>query len=220
MTEGFADHRLISEAGLWFYVVVSRRGRSFFEKVVTPVVSVFARAGFTPNMLTFLGLVATAASLFFYMLAKANSIYFLFAALLLAVGSLLDGLDGPLARHTGRQSNAGAFLDSFIDRVSDTLIVVGFMLTGFVDGFLAVAMLASSMLVSYARARGESLNVSLREVGFGERAVRLLAAIAGTLLAIMHPLALQASAIFIIVVSTVTAVQRVWATMSILSGRT
>ncbi|MEM0481488.1 MAG: CDP-alcohol phosphatidyltransferase family protein [Nitrososphaerota archaeon] len=82
-------------------------------------------------MLTVLGLGATAAALLFYMHAKADDLYFVVAALLLAVGSLLDGLDGFLARHTGRQSNPCAFLDSFTDRVSDILVVVRFMLTSF-----------------------------------------------------------------------------------------
>lgn len=201
----------------WFYVVVSRRGRSFFEKAVTPVVNAFAHMGFSPNMLTVLGLVATAASLPFFILAKAESPYFLAAATFLALGSFFDGLDGPLARLTGRNSNVGSFLDSFVDRVSDTLVVAGFMMTGFVNGFLGLAMLASSMLVSYVRARGESLNVSLKEVGLGERAVRLVAIILGTFLAYVYPLALPASALFVTAVSTVTVVQRVYVALSVLS---
>lgn len=134
----------------------------------------------------------------------------------MAAGSFLDGLDGSLARLLGSQSNFGAFLDSFTDRISDSLIVLGFLLSGAVDAVLALGMLASSMLVSYARARAEGLGVSLKEVGVGERAVRLLAAIAATFTAYINPLTLFAAAIFITVVSMITVVQRFIATAAAL----
>jgi archaetidylinositol phosphate synthase len=200
-------------------MAVSRRGRGFFEKGVKPLVSLLSAVGITPNMLTVMGLVLTALSLVFYSWSRVDRLNLVYAALLIALGGLLDGLDGPLARLTGRQSNVGAFLDSFTDRVSDILLTVGFLLTGLVDVYLAVAMLSTSMLVSYARARGEALNVSLKEVGLGERAVRILAAIVGTLVASLLDVGLTAAAMFIVVVASITVVQRVWTTLTVLHGR-
>jgi archaetidylinositol phosphate synthase len=200
-------------------MAVSRRGRAFFEKGVKPLVSLLSAVGITPNMLTVMGLVLTALSLVFYSWSRVDRLNLVYAALLIALGGLLDGLDGPLARLTGRQSNVGAFLDSFTDRVSDILLTVGFLLTGLVDVYLAVAMLSTSMLVSYARARGEALNVSLKEVGLGERAVRILAAIVGTLAASLLDVGLTAAAMFIVVVASITVVQRVWTTLTVLHGR-
>jgi archaetidylinositol phosphate synthase len=200
-------------------MAVSRRGRGFFEKGVKPLVSLLSAVGITPNMLTVMGLVLTALSLVFYSWSRVDRLNLVYAALLIALGGLLDGLDGPLARLTGRQSNVGAFLDSFTDRVSDILLTVGFLLTGLVDVYLAVAMLSTSMLVSYARARGEALNVSLKEVGLGERAVRILAAIVGTLAASLLDFGLTAAAMFIVVVASITVVQRVWTTLTVLHGR-
>jgi phosphatidylglycerophosphate synthase len=200
-------------------MAVSRRGRGFFEKGVKPLVSLLSTVGITPNMLTVMGLVLTALSLVFYSWSRVDRLNLVYAALLIALGGLLDGLDGPLARLTGRQSNVGAFLDSFTDRVSDILLTVGFLLTGLVDVYLAVAMLSTSMLVSYARARGEALNVSLKEVGLGERAVRILAAIVGTLAASLLDVGLTAAAMFIVVVASITVVQRVWTTLTVLYGR-
>ncbi|MEM1943528.1 MAG: CDP-alcohol phosphatidyltransferase family protein [Candidatus Caldarchaeum sp.] len=193
-------------------MAVSRRGRALFENAALPVVKLFAKAGISPNVLTAAGVGLTSLSLAFYGLARVERVYFLAAGFVLSLGALLDGLDGSLARLTGSQSRMGAFVDSVSDRVSDSLIVVGFMVTGYVDGLLAVVMLASSMLVSYVRARGESLSVSLKEVGIGERAVRVVAAILGTFLAYLNPLMLYVSAVFISVVSFITVVQRVWAT--------
>jgi archaetidylinositol phosphate synthase len=200
-------------------MAVSRRGRGFFEKGVKPLVSLLSAVGITPNMLTVMGLVLTALSLVFYSWSRVDRLNLVYAALLIALGGLLDGLDGPLARLTGRQSNVGAFLDSFTDRVSDILLTVGFLLTGLVDVYLAVAMLSTSMLVSYARARGEALNVSLKEVGLGERAIRILAAIVGTLAASLLDIGLTAAAMFIVVVASITVVQRVWTTLTVLYGR-
>jgi archaetidylinositol phosphate synthase len=200
-------------------MAVSRRGRGFFEKGVKPLVSLLSAVGITPNMLTVMGLVLTALSLVFYSWSRVDRLNLVYAAFLIALGGLLDGLDGPLARLTGRQSSVGAFLDSFTDRVSDILLTVGFLLTGLVDVYLAVAMLSTSMLVSYARARGEALNVSLKEVGLGERAVRILAAIVGTLAASLLDVGLTAAAMFIVVVASITVVQRVWTTLTVLHGR-
>ncbi|MDJ0271328.1 MAG: CDP-alcohol phosphatidyltransferase family protein [Aigarchaeota archaeon] len=195
---------------------ISRRGRGFFEKSITPIVKLLAQLHVTPNMLTTAGLLLTATATLCYYLSQADPVYFLVSGALLAAGSFLDGLDGSLARLLGSQSNFGAFLDSFTDRISDSLIVLGFLLSGAVDAVLALGMLASSMLVSYARARAEGLGVSLKEVGVGERAVRLLAAIAATFTAYINPLTLFAAAIFITVVSMITVVQRFIATAAAL----
>ena len=200
-------------------MAVSRRGRGFFEKSVRPVVAFLSAAGLTPNMLTVMGLVFTTMSLVFYSWARFDRLNLIYAALMVALGGLLDGLDGPLARLTGKQSSVGAFIDSFTDRVSDILISAGFLLTGFVDAYVAFAMLSTSMLVSYARARGEALNVSLKEVGWGERAVRVLAVLVGTVAAYFVDYGLTAAALFVAAVTSVTVVQRVRATLTVLHGR-
>ncbi|MEM0348659.1 MAG: CDP-alcohol phosphatidyltransferase family protein [Candidatus Caldarchaeum sp.] len=197
---------------------ISRRGRGLFEKTITPIVKLLAHSSITPNMLTAAGLILTAAATICYYLSRENLGYFLLAGVLLAVSSFLDGLDGSLARLLGSQSRFGAFLDSFTDRVSDALIVFGFLLSGVVDAVLALGMLASSMLVSYARARAEALGVSLKEVGVGERAVRLLAAIVATFTAYINPLTIFAAAVFITAVSLITVVQRFFAAAAALRG--
>ncbi|MEM4298269.1 MAG: hypothetical protein QW815_07875, partial [Nitrososphaerota archaeon] len=70
-------------------------------------------------------------------------------------------------------------------------------------------MLATSMLVSYSRARGEALQVRVGDVGVGERGVRLLIAIAATLASYFHTYILTLSAVLITIVSAVTVVERV-----------
>jgi len=109
------------------------------------------------------------------------------AAVIFVAGSVLDILDGALARAGGKTTPFGAFIDSTTDRVSE-----GFMLTAIAyvfatqgrDVFVAVAMaaVAGSFLVSYTRARAEALGLR-GDVGIGSRAERVVVITAGLVLA-------------------------------------
>ncbi len=92
-------------------------------------------------------------------------------------GSAADLLDGELARSTGTSSRAGAFLDSNLDRISEIALLAGVAVAlhpGRAGSACASAALATSLMVSYARARGEGLGVSCPSFGL-ERPHRLLA---------------------------------------------
>ncbi len=89
------------------------------------------------------------------------------AAFLLVFGSWCDLIDGEIARTTRTQGRAGAFLDSNLDRLSEIALFAG-LAASFPDragSFWAVAALAASMMVSYARARGEGLGVACPNFG-------------------------------------------------------
>jgi CDP-diacylglycerol--glycerol-3-phosphate 3-phosphatidyltransferase len=93
-------------------------------------------------------------------------------------------LDGELARATGTQSPAGAFLDSNLDRISEIALFAG-LGAGFPDRagvFWAGAALAASLMVSYARARGEGLGVACPAFGL-ERPHRLVLVMGALLVA-------------------------------------
>jgi CDP-diacylglycerol--glycerol-3-phosphate 3-phosphatidyltransferase len=114
-------------------------------------------------------------------------LFYWLAAVVFVVGSLLDILDGALARAGGKSTPFGAFIDSTTDRVSE-----GFMLTAIAwvlartqhPAFVAVAMaaVAGSFLVSYTRARAEALGLR-GDVGIGSRAERVVVITAGLVLA-------------------------------------
>ena len=108
-------------------------------------------------------------------------------AALAVIGVLLDGIDGPVARLTERESRFGAWLDSTVDRAVDFALAAALGWRGHVtgdDALLAVGLLAAlgSFLASYARARAEGLEVHTTE-GIAPRWVRLclLAVAAGAL---------------------------------------
>jgi CDP-diacylglycerol--glycerol-3-phosphate 3-phosphatidyltransferase len=151
------------------------------QVVLQPIARVFARLGFSPNVLTVIGVllnVGVAAVL-------AGGSLALGGALLLLAASF-DALDGTLARLTGRQSAFGAFFDSTMDRYSEA-IVFGGLLVHFLDqgeqgdSVLVYAAIIGSLMVSYARARAEGLGIECR-VGLLTRADRMLLLAAGLIL--------------------------------------
>ncbi len=103
------------------------------------------------------------------------------AGLALAGSGFLDIVDGAVARATGRTSQTGAFLDSTLDRVSEVLIYLGILVGGLASPPLVLVALSLSLLVSYARAKGDALGVSLAGVGIGERSERLVVLIVAAL---------------------------------------
>ncbi|HET6199927.1 MAG TPA: CDP-alcohol phosphatidyltransferase family protein [Candidatus Acidoferrales bacterium] len=167
------------------------------------VVSGLAATGITPNVLTVVGMVVNvwAAVLFAYGEFRG-------AAAVLFLAGFLDMADGQVARRAGRVTAFGAFLDSTLDRYSDLGLYMGlvvyYTLVGrpFYMGLAAVAM-ASSFMVSYARARAESL-IPLCKVGFLERPERLVLLILGGAFRRMAPV-LWVIATF----STLTVIHRV-----------
>jgi CDP-diacylglycerol--glycerol-3-phosphate 3-phosphatidyltransferase len=147
-----------------------------------------ARTRVTPNALTTSGvLLCGAASILVLSEGRNELLFYWLAALVFVVGSLLDILDGALARAGGKTTPFGAFLDSTTDRISE-----GFMLTAIAyilathhhPVFVAVAMaaVAGSFLVSYTRAKAEALGLR-GDVGIGSRAERVVVITAGLVLA-------------------------------------
>ena len=146
------------------------------------------RTRVTPNALTASGVtLCAAASVLVLFENHGKLLFFWLAAVVFVVGSLLDILDGALARAGGKTTPFGAFIDSTTDRVSE-----GFMLSAIAyvlarhhhPVFVAVAMLAvaGSFLVSYTRARAEALGLR-GDVGIGSRAERVVVITAGLVLA-------------------------------------
>jgi phosphatidylinositol phosphate synthase len=109
------------------------------------------------------------------------------AAIVFVVGSVLDILDGALARRSDKATPFGAFLDSISDRVSEGFVLTAIALVLAHDGNLiavafTIAAIGGSFLVSYARAKAELLGLR-GDVGLGSRAERVVLITAGLVLA-------------------------------------
>jgi CDP-diacylglycerol--glycerol-3-phosphate 3-phosphatidyltransferase len=146
------------------------------------------RTRITPNALTASGVTLCAVASILVLFEDRNEILFYWlAAVVFVAGSLLDILDGALARAGGKTTPFGAFIDSTTDRVSE-----GFMLTAIayvlathhhpVFVAVTVAAVAGSFLVSYTRAKAEALGLR-GDVGIGSRAERVVVITAGLVLA-------------------------------------
>jgi CDP-diacylglycerol---glycerol-3-phosphate 3-phosphatidyltransferase len=167
------------------------------------VVSGLAATGITPNMFTFLGLGVNAWAAVMFAMGKFHQ-----AAALLFLAGFLDMADGQVARRVGRVTAFGAFLDSTLDRYSDLALYMGLVVYYTLIGrsfyvTLAGVAMASSFMVSYARARAESL-IPLCKVGFMERPERVVLLIIGGIFNRMGPVLWVIAAI-----STFTVVHRV-----------
>jgi CDP-diacylglycerol--glycerol-3-phosphate 3-phosphatidyltransferase len=104
---------------------------------------------------------------------------------MMVLAGLCDLLDGPVARRQNRVSLFGGFLDSILDRYADLILFLGLLVyyaqvNRFRYAVLAGAAMAGSVMVSYAKARAESL-VPTSEIGFWERPERLVLMILGAL---------------------------------------
>jgi CDP-diacylglycerol--glycerol-3-phosphate 3-phosphatidyltransferase len=138
-----------------------------------------ARTPVTPNALTTLGVTLSAAGgILVYFENHGEILFFWVGAVVFVVGSLLDILDGALARQSGKGTPFGAFIDSTTDRVGEAVMLGAIALVMARDGrewalALTIAAIAGSFLVSYTRARAEALGLK-GDVGLGSRAERVV----------------------------------------------
>ena len=114
--------------------------------------------------------------------------------------------DGSVARVMKKATTRGAFLDSNLDKVSEALIFIAIAIGGLSNPILAMIALSTSILVSYLRARAESLGIELKGIGVGERAERLLILAICGLIPISG--SIQWGVIIIILISAFSFIQR------------
>jgi len=112
--------------------------RSRVKGIVIPIVKVIARTGVRPNHITILGLIFAIIFILFIWLK-----YIYLSLLFLILSNLMDGIDGELARLTNSVSASGAFLDSTIDRLEDSLYLISFI-------FLNVNAMLISFLIAFS----------------------------------------------------------------------
>ncbi len=165
--------------------------------------ALYRRLHLRPNHLTLIGLGVSLLAATAFGAARIRT-----GGLLLILAGLCDFFDGSLARASGQVSAFGAFLDSVIDRYSDLVvllaIVVLYAQTSHTRGaIVAMAGLIGSMMVSYTKARAESIGVRCT-VGLMERPERMICLIVGALLGLLEP------ALWVLaVLSNLTAIQRI-----------
>ncbi len=180
------------------------RLRPIARNIIKPLALFFVRIGASPNHVTMLGLITAlfVPVLFYY----GNN---LMAILFFIVSSLLDSVDGEVARITGRKTRFGAFLDSTSDRIEDSSYIISLYILG-VNCLIVSILLFLSITISYVRARAESLNIKMEGIGIIERAERLiLIFIAFILLYISKPSMALLIIYILMLLSAITIIQRI-----------
>ena len=188
--------------------------RSFFKDFLQFVGRFFQRLGVSPNQLTLAGLLLQAGVAAIIALG-----YLSLGGVLLVFSAVFDAFDGTLARMTGRSSRFGAFFDATLDRYAEALVLFGLLvyLTGQPDNrtevLLIFAAVVGSLLVSYTRAKAESLRIPCNK-GILTRAERVALLVIGLVLATWQPLAALPPVLTIVlwllaILSNLTAIQRI-----------
>jgi CDP-diacylglycerol--glycerol-3-phosphate 3-phosphatidyltransferase len=192
------------------------------RRLATRSMTGLARTRITPNALTALGVSLSAAGgVLVYFEYRGEILFFWLGAVVFVIGSLLDILDGALARQSGKGTPFGAFIDSTTDRVGEGVMLGAIALVLARDGMewalaLAIAAIAGSFLVSYTRARAEALGLK-GDVGLGSRAERVVVITGGLVFA---PWGGLPWAILVLTASAwLTVLQRVLAVRRQLSAR-
>jgi archaetidylinositol phosphate synthase len=193
--------------------------RDLLEPTMVRLGRGFASTGLSANFWTGVGLaLAVAAGLAYGSAALEFPWYFsaVIGGVLLLVSGFFDLVDGNVARVTGKISKKGAFLDSSFDKVAETVVFAGIAAGGLAEPLWCLVALALSLLVSYTRARAESLGVELKGIGIGERAERLL--IVAAIGMIPHVEAMNFAMILVAIVAGITLIQRLVSTSTKLSS--
>jgi CDP-diacylglycerol--glycerol-3-phosphate 3-phosphatidyltransferase len=199
--------------------MLNKYARAFFTRVLTPFAALLLRLKVSPDAVTLFGTAGVmAGALVFFPRGE-----FFWGSFTITLFVFSDLVDGNMARQAGSSSPWGAFLDSTLDRLADAAIFSGLALwyagEGDNETMCAVALfcLASGQVVSYTKARGQSIGLPVKVNGLVERAERLvitlvLAGFAGfeVTFGVPHIGVLLPIALWVVAVgSLITLIQRV-----------
>lgn len=182
--------------------------------IIAPLINVLVRKRVHPNLLTTIGFFSTCGGALAF---HSNQVRL--AGLLILLGGFIDILDGRVARLTGLGSKFGAFYDSTLDRIGEIVTFIGILSlyndyrselhhTGMI--YAVMLAMAGSLMISYTRARAESLGLDCR-VGIMPRAERIVL-IGGAALffgAAWGGLVLKGVVVLLAILTNLTAFQRI-----------
>ena len=161
----------------------------------------FAATGLSPNFWTVVGLVIALSSAVVYGMGVEFGL--IIGGILLLVSGFFDMVDGQVARVTGKTSKKGEYLDSMFDKMSEVAIFLGILVGGYAEPYVVLLAITLSLLVSYARAKSDLINIKLQGIGIGERAERLLVIAIIGIVGFM-----DYAVVIVIIIAGITLIQR------------
>jgi len=190
-------------------IPMTSRIKSKARELLNPAANFAAELGISPTAITVVGLILAVASGWALAVGRFPT-----AGVLLILAGACDMIDGAAARAANRATRSGAFVDSTIDRYSEMVVLLGALIyyqtrspaaPEPLTAVLIFLALGGSFLVSYTRARAESLGTGC-EVGIAERPERLVIVIIGALLG---PGVFRVAIWILAIASQITAIQRI-----------
>lgn len=176
--------------------------RETFAPTLEKIGKGFASTGLSPNFWTSVGLVFALISAVVYGLGIEFGL--IIGGTLLLVSGFFDMVDGQVARVTGKTSKKGSYFDSMFDKIAEVAIFLGILIGGYAEPHWVLLAISLSLLVSYARAKSDALNIKLQGVGIGERAERLLVIAIIGIIGYMEP-----AVIIVVIIAAITLIQRI-----------
>ena len=187
--------------------------RDILKPTLEKIGKAFASTGLSPNFWTMVGFVFAIISALVYGLGLEFGL--IIGGILLLVSGFFDMIDGQVARVTGKTSQKGSYLDSMFDKIAEVAIFLGLLVGGYAEPYLVMLAITLSLLVSYARAKSDALNIKLQGVGIGERAERLLVIAIIGIIGYMEP-----AVIIVVIIAGITLVQRMIVTAKNIKEKT
>ena len=183
--------------------------RLWFKGILDPIANLLIRIGLTPTAITLTGVGGNVIGA----ILIANG-QMLWGGILVLLMGPMDALDGTMARLRGEASNWGAFVDAVSDRYSELIIMGGLLYYYAAAGNMLGVMLvfiaaAGSVLVSYTKARADSLNFDAN-TGILTRMERYMILAPGLVLGYFYPVILLAAVAIIALLANITAFQRIF----------
>ncbi|WP_342779663.1 phosphatidylinositol phosphate synthase [Nesterenkonia populi] len=191
-----------------------KHARAFFSRLFAPLARLLLRMGLTPNAVTVIGTVGVSlGALILYPLGQL-----FWGTVVITLFIFSDLLDGMMARMGNQGTVLGGFLDSVLDRVQDSAVFLGLMIWFYTSGdnarigSVAAICMVLGLLVSYIRARAESMGFDAN-VGIAERPERLVSTLvaAGLVGLGLHEAVLHVVLVLLAIASAVTVAQRITA---------
>ena len=176
-----------------------------FVNLLTPLIRILTKWGINPNSFTLAGLIITSMAAVAFIMGHLR-----LGGFLILLGGLCDTIDGSLARFANKATHFGAMFDSAVDRYSEFVMFFGIgvyfvMLKNYPTSVVAFFALCGSIMVSYSRAKAESLGFDSR-VGIMQRPERIVFLGLG---ALIHPGALKLAIWLVAIFANFTALQRI-----------
>lgn len=152
------------------------RQKEFSNRYINRPVEFLIKHNFTPNKISYIGFILSlVASLLIAIYGLYFSIWLSWIIpFFMGIAGAMDLFDGEVARRTNKETQAGAFLDSNLDRLSDAIFILALVYGGLVDYLLGYIILFLVIMISYIRSRAENEGVDMKGIGFMERAERIL----------------------------------------------